>query len=187
MSNILKKLGVKDVFYIDIGSHHPVFGNNTYLLYKNGGHGILVEPNAGLCEAARSKRPRDIVVNAGAGREDGQADFYSFAKKSTRSSFSYEQAKKWEDESGQHPEIGKRQIFSLDTIIGKYASGRVPDAVCIDAEGLDKEILSGFGWKVLPKVFCIERSLGLEDILGLRGYELKARILQNDIYALKDS
>ena len=30
----------KKGFYIDIGCYHPLLGNNTYLLYKKGWHGL---------------------------------------------------------------------------------------------------------------------------------------------------
>ena len=40
--SILRK--VKKGFYIDIGSNDPVVNNDTYLLYKKGWSGVLVEP-----------------------------------------------------------------------------------------------------------------------------------------------
>jgi len=185
ISDILKKLGVREPLYIDIGAHHPVFGNNTYLLYKQGGSGVIVEPNDELCSEARDKRPRDRVVNAGAGKSDGEADFYLFPMKSTRSSFSKDQADKWVSESGQKPIVEKRNILSLDTIINSHLGARVPDVVSIDAEGLDLEILSGFSWRVKPRVFCIEMSPGIEDMMLGRGYELVAKMFQNSIFKLK--
>ena len=32
----------KKGLYIDVGCHHPVMNNNTYLLYQKGWHGIKI-------------------------------------------------------------------------------------------------------------------------------------------------
>ena len=196
MKDILKNKGVKDIFYIDIGAHDPVFGNNTYLFYRGGGKGILVEPNTKLCEEIMKKRSRDISLNAGAGKTDGEADFYLFPQRTTRSTFSKEQADEWEKVSGQKSNVLKQNIYSLDTIINKYCRERVPNIISIDAEGLDIEILKGFSFKKRPDIFCIESAL--YDEKGLRklddflipfmeghSYELSAKILHNAIFVDK--
>src|SRR5690606_11336021 len=54
----------QDVFYIDIGAHHPVKFSNTYLFYRMGAHGITVEPNADMAARHRRKRPRDVQIEA---------------------------------------------------------------------------------------------------------------------------
>ncbi len=182
MLDILKKQGITRPSYIDIGAHHPIFGNNTYLFYRAGGTGVLVEPNPEMCHIAEKKRPRDTIVNAGAGGRDGEADFYMFSQ-STRSTFSKEQAREWEFTSGQKPTVTKRQILSLDSIFATYFKNEAPHIVSIDAEGLDAEIVSGLSWKVRPKIFCIESDGALDDIMKSHGYELKARIFQNSIFA----
>jgi len=154
--DILKELGVREgVIYVDIGAHHPIFGNNTYLAYRDGGSGVLVEPNEDLCTIIKTKRPRDICLNVGAGRETKEVEFYAFEKRTTRSTFSKEQAHEWQQSSGQVPVVQKKKIVSLDGILNVLGD-RVPDFVSIDAEGYDIEILSGFTWSKRPKLFCIE-------------------------------
>jgi FkbM family methyltransferase len=182
MLDILKKKGIHRPSYIDIGAHHPIFGNNTYLFYRAGGDGVLVEPNPEMCRIAEKKRPRDTVVNAGAGARDGEADFYMFSQ-STRSTFSKEQAREWEFTSGQKPTVEKKRIISLDSIFRDYCTGGAPDIVSIDAEGLDAEIIGGLSWKARPKIFCIESDGALDALMKQHGYELKARIFQNSIFA----
>src|SRR3989344_1660792 len=120
MDAILAKLGIKKASYIDIGAHNPIFGNNTYLFYRKGGRGVLVEPSPELCKEIKRKRPQDICLNAGAGKNDGEADFFAFPRRSTRSTFSKDQADTWERMSGQKPYVTKEHVFSLDTIITKY-------------------------------------------------------------------
>ena len=42
---LLEKLNLKDLLYVDIGANHPIKISNTYLLYRNGMRGIVIEPN----------------------------------------------------------------------------------------------------------------------------------------------
>lgn len=184
MKDILKKNGIQNISYIDIGAHHPYFGNNTFLLYKAGGKGVLVEPNANLSNLIKRVRPRDICLNVGAGGEAGEVDFYEFSQ-STRSTFSKQQADEHAHVSGQKARIEKKPIVSLDSIIVKYFEGEAPSVVSIDAEGLDKEILTSFSWSKRPKIFCVEISDGdreIETLMKMKGYELKARMFQNGIF-----
>lgn len=196
VSDILGEFGIKKPLYIDIGAHHPVFGNNTYLLYKKGGHGVLVEPNKDLCEKIKNKRPRDICLNGGAGRNDGEEIFYAFPR-DTRSTFSKQQAEEWEKTSGQKPTIQKHLTFSLNTIVKKYFSNTDIDLVSIDAEGYDVEIISGFDFEKRPKVFCIEsvfygkdnpdlRDKKILDLMNERGYLLELQTRNNSIFVDKN-
>jgi len=182
MKDVLHKLGIKkNIFYIDIGAHHPVFGNNTYLFYRQGDRGILVEPNAELCRLIKHLRPKDTCLNVGADKEDRKIDFFLFSQ-STRSTFSKQQAEEWQKASGQHPIIEKREVLSLDTIIAR-AGGMVPDIVSIDAEGKDFDILSGFSWSKKPKLFCVEnQNDDIAPLLERRGYKLVVQIFQNVIF-----
>lgn len=190
MSDILAEKGIRKVSYIDIGAHHPVFGNNTYLLYKKGGQGVLVEPNARLCQEIVRKRPRDFVINGGVGPKDTEADFYAF-ERSTRSTFLDAQAKHWEAESGQKPKVEKKTVLSLDTLIRNYFHSGAPDVVSIDAEGYDVEILGGFSWEKRPKVFCVESDKDggsgkeIYSVMDRHGYKLAAQTRNNSIFVDK--
>lgn len=155
MAHGLSSLGIAHPTYIDIGGHHPVFANNTYLFYLRGGHGVVVEPIKSLCSMTTQKRPKDVSLSVGAGREDGDTSFYEFPQ-STRSTFSAEQAKQWEKTSGQKPVVSPVQILSLDTLISRHCKNLCPDIISIDAEGYDIEILSGFSFSCRPKFFCVE-------------------------------
>lgn len=187
IKNILKKEGVREVSYIDIGTHHPYFGNNTYLLYLNGGRGVLVEPSEEMCQVIRNKRLKDICLNAGAGGVDGEADFYEF-EQSTRSTFSREQAEEHERNTRQNARIKKQKIVSLDSIVEEYFKDKDISLVSIDAEGLDFEIISGFNFSKRPKVFCVEvgEDRKVENLMKDKGYKLVAQIFQNAIFLDKN-
>jgi len=186
--DILKKLKKKAICYIDIGSHDPIYGNNTYLLYRNGGSGILVEPNKHLCNKTKLKRSRDKCLNLGVGGSDGEADFYFFDR-DTRSTFSKEESIAWEKLSGQKAKIEKKKLLSLDSII-KMLNGKNPDLVSIDTEGLEIDILSKYSWFKKPAIFCIENSASsgirkdnqIVSIMKKQGYVEVAKTFANSIF-----
>ncbi len=192
MSDMLDEFSIDKPHYIDIGAHHPVFGNNTYLMYKKGGTGVLVEPNPVLGKLINKKRPKDTCLNVGAGKEDGEADFFAF-KRDTRSTFSTQQAGEWESYSGQKPEIMKHTIISLDSIINKYFFDIPLDIISIDAEGYDVEILAGFSWQKRPKLVCVEsvirrnengdsRDKKIYDLFENNNYKLEVQTRNNSIF-----
>lgn len=188
---IIKKafdeLGIKRPTYIDIGCHHPVFGNITYLFYKNNSKGVAVEPNNKFFEIIKQKRSRDICINSGVGDHDGEENYYSF-KRDTRNTFSKQQADEWKKQSGQDYEINKIKIYSLNSIINKYLDNKIPDLISLDTEGYEEVILSTFDWNYKPKIFCIE-SAGRKDALNTlfisKGYLVYAETPANTIFKLK--
>jgi len=194
ISEALKVFNINQPSYIDIGGHHPIFGNNTYLLYKQGCRGVIVEPNTKLQNEYSVKRSRDTFIIAGAGGYDSEQNFYSF-ERSTRNTFSKEQADEWTAASGQKPQIETLSILSLNTIISKYFLGKAPSLVTIDAEGLDFEILNGFDWSTKPSVLCIEtlnhaeyktgsitRNQNIYNLLRSKGYIVFAETPANTIF-----
>lgn len=189
VSDLLNKMGLKSIFYLDIGAHNPIFGNNTYLFHRNGGKGILIEPNKILCEEIKNKRPKDVCLNVGVGKIDGKADFFNF-KRNTRNTFSVKEAEAWEKISGNKPEIIKQPIVSLNSIVDNYCKEQTFDFVSIDTEGFEYEILQGFNWKVRPRIFCLETASpsgnivndDLNSLMNKNGYILCAKTLINSIY-----
>src|SRR4051812_46477871 len=48
--------------YVDVGANHPIRLSNTYLFYRKGHHGILIEPNRSLLSLLEKFRKRDIPL-----------------------------------------------------------------------------------------------------------------------------
>ena len=144
IKEILKRFDIKKPTYIDIGAYHPFFGNNTYLFYSRGSNGVIAEPNNHLCEIIR-KKERRIYVFAKDREEKIPWVFFSRLSKTLEEKyFLGKKALEWEKTSGQKVEKIAIEIFSLNTVISNYFSNSAPDLVSIDAEGYDKEIMSGF-------------------------------------------
>jgi FkbM family methyltransferase len=61
----LRKYDLKGSVYVDIGANHPTDISNTYLLYRNGFNGVIVEPNLELAGLFNKFRRKDIVMPIG--------------------------------------------------------------------------------------------------------------------------
>ncbi len=179
----VKRLNIEKPSYIDIGCHHPIFSNTTYLFYKNGSNGIVVEPNNSICQKISRIRGRDICVNAGISDHDGKETFYIF-ERGTRNTFSKSQAEEWNKQSGQEYQEKLIDVISLNTLI-KKSKNQCPDIISIDTEGYEEKILNSFDWKVRPKIFCVE-SAGRKKLLSSlflnKDYTIYAETPANTIF-----
>jgi FkbM family methyltransferase len=154
---IFMLLKMDEVRYLDIGAHHPTWLSNSYLLYKRGSSGVLVEPDPILCSVIRQHRPNDICLNIGVGVGEGdEADFYVMTTK-TLNTFSKEEALRYQDYGREKiEEIIRIPLVSVNGIIQKYFD-TCPNFVSLDVEGLDMQILQDFNFeRFRPEVFCIE-------------------------------
>jgi len=66
--------------YLELGVNNYSLYNNTYLFYKLGASGVLVEANPELHENIQKNRPRDILLRCGCASDGSQEQmmFYSF-------------------------------------------------------------------------------------------------------------
>ena len=84
---MLQHYNLKNSLYIDIGANHPIDISNTYLLYRNGLSGIIIEPNGELLNLFRRFRKRDIVLQIGSSNSSTVMKF-NISKTPVISSFS---------------------------------------------------------------------------------------------------
>jgi FkbM family methyltransferase len=191
--NIFELAGIARPTYIDIGAHHPLHVSNTALLYMRGARGINVEANPALLEPFAVHRPEDVTLGLGVGAVHGTLDFYMIDEWSGRNTFDRTAAEAFVRE---HPAFSIRQVIPipvvpLDELVIAHAGGRYPELLCIDAEGLDYDILAAAHFQpTRPLVVCVEAVSGadaddsrrLERLLDGRGYVLYTRTLGNLIF-----
>ena len=143
-------------FFVDIGTNHPVYLNNTYLLYKKGWSGVCVEPSPLAGKFIRLVRPRDTVVQAGIGKVEGSMEFFVFDP-DTISTFSEEEAKEYQKLGHRLVATEKVEVMTLEKLLDRYSKGREVDLLSVDVEGLDMEVLQSNNWgKYRPKVVVVE-------------------------------
>jgi FkbM family methyltransferase len=174
--------------YIDIGAHHPWYYNNTYLFYRQGAHGVNIEPDPSLHASLCRGRPRDVNLNIGIGPHAAELDFYVMSSR-TLNTFSVSEARKYVEEHGLNIVETKQikvQTFAqtVDTHLG-----HTPDLVSLDVEGLELDILRSIDFaQYRPHVFCIE-TLSYEGGKGsgVKNAEIHALMLQNEYKMYADT
>ena len=58
------------VFYVDIGSNHPIDANNTFLFYELGHRGVCIDPLPSLAPLYSKLRPNDLFIESPIGEKD---------------------------------------------------------------------------------------------------------------------
>ena len=158
LSVLKKRFGIEPdaVRYMDIGANHYLRGSNSYLCYRYGGNGVLVEADPLLCENLKRMRPRDQVLNvAVTDKEDaGELTFY-VCSLPTRSTLDKDQAEALVEAGFSIEKEISIQSMTLSEMIEK--SGVMPDYLSIDVEGYDLRVLKQTDFEKYPiKVIIAE-------------------------------
>lgn len=69
IASLLKGLDLSTGIYIDVGANQPSLSSNTYLFYRQGLSGLLIEPDASNFTLLKRFRPRDIALRVAIGLE----------------------------------------------------------------------------------------------------------------------
>jgi FkbM family methyltransferase len=155
---VVKAMQIEDMTYLDIGAHHPTKYSNTYLFYKRGFRGVLVEPDPELMASIKHMRPHDVCIEAGVGVQSATAARFFVMSERTLNTFSEAEAKRYEAMGTQRIErILTIPLITLDRIFADCFRDKEPALVSIDIEGLDFEVLSTLNLKRnRPAIICVE-------------------------------
>ena len=176
VAEIFDDLKVMKPTYLDVGAFLPIFANNTYLFYQQGGRGVLVEPNVDLIPELRAKRPGDTVLNVGIGlTEQGAADYYCMTL-SQWNTFDKAEAERRVVKTGGEVEIErvvKMPLVPINRIMAEHFPQGGPDFLSIDIESLDLAVLRTLDFsRFRPKVICTETLIALDVPDGPRDDEV---------------
>jgi FkbM family methyltransferase len=193
IKNIFVSNGIQSIFYLDIGTNHPIAGSNTFLMYSLGSNGVCVEANPILIPLIKRFRPRDIVMNIGVGI-GGTLDslpFYSLDDDQL-STFSKEQADWCVSQGNKLLDVSSIPMMPINKVL--ESCGVVPNLLSIDVEGLDLSILQEIDFDRFPiGVICvevqvhknenrIENRAAIENLLGQHNYIVYGRAGVNTIF-----
>jgi FkbM family methyltransferase len=156
---ILGYLGIQWIDYLDVGAYDPIGGNNTYLLYRMGHRGLLIEPNVQMCQRLREVRPEDKVLEAGIGVTSArEADYYVMTEASWNT-FSKEEAERQAEISNgaiSIKEVIKMPLLDINEVMAEHFPG-APAFLSVDTQGLELAILKSIDYgRFRPKVICAE-------------------------------
>ena len=170
-----------EIVYADVGAFDPVHLSNTYLLYRRGCKGVVLDPSEVTRKQFRQIRPRDIFFKAVAGSKS-EAQVQLRIPKNNSWGDSSGQSTTLASVDGDYRVIQARQMTLTECL--KESEVRDLQVLSVDVEGAELEVLRGlnFGlWR--PLVILVElkvRSLDqvirsdLGKFLDSMGYQLVA-------------
>jgi FkbM family methyltransferase len=145
--NRLKYEGSKDYspsrkIYIDVGANKPKMHSNSYFLYRQGWHGILVEPFPVSSLSFKLNRPRDYLARCCAGQSAGSVTLYHWGPNSVFNSVNREFAEATAARIGRPFDTIEAPMLPLPDIAAK-AGLRLSDvgALFVDVEGHEMSVL----------------------------------------------
>lgn len=175
--------------YLDIGSGRPVSGSNTFLLYKMGWSGILVDPIKANSWSSQFIRRRDLCINGLVGDFESST-FFEF--------FPYEYSTVSEKIANEiFMEKSHVRLVAQYRVRGISAAElfrKLPKNefvfLNIDVEGVDLEVLNSLNLEVnRPDLICIEewefenpRESLVATLLSKHGYRFVERVGLSSFY-----
>ena len=164
----------KKGFYIDVGCHHPLLNNHTYLFYKKGWSGINIDLDYNSIDLFNFFRPKDFNIQSGISDRIGEMDLYFFHNRAAKNTIS--------KEFGENAkQIKKIKTDTLDNILfqNQLCEKKI-DFLSIDVEGNELNVLKGFNLKrYQPKVILLE--LIYNDVKEFYQKDINS-IIKSDIY-----
>lgn len=156
---LFSDVGILYPTYLELGTNDPKMGNNTYKFYRKGSAGVLVEAAPSLIPRIKKSRPKDKVLNVGAGVKSGETlQFFEFDS-SGMNTFDEQEAKIRVENGHKVKQSTKIPILSVNDILASHFSP-TPDFLSIDIEGLDLMVLKSLDWQKYPiPVVCVETCL----------------------------
>ena len=163
-------------FYIDVGCYHPLQGNNTHLLYKNGWSGINFDINHYSIKLFDFLRKRDLNIHSGISRKKNKLTMY-YRKEINMLNTLDEKIAKIHFRNGYKKK--NIQVNTLNFFISKkFKKLNRIDFINIDVEGYELDALKSLNFSTYkPQLICIE----IHNIKNM--YDTNYKYLKsNDVY-----
>ena len=141
----------KKGFYIDVGCHHPIINNHTYLLHKRGWNGINIDLDFNSIDMFNFFRSNDLNKQVALTDNVGETEFFFYHNRAAKNTIS----KKFGYDAKL---IKKIKTSTLDKIINEANLSEIEiDFLSIDVEGSELNVLKGFNLKKFkPKIILLE-------------------------------
>ena len=170
----------KKGYYIDVGCNHPVFSNNTYLLYKKGWRGINIDLDKKCIDLFNTFRKKDFNLEAAVSDNFEEVDLFFYHDKSAINTIN----KKIISFQKQKPkEIKRIKTKTLNSILEQspFINKQI-DFLSIDVEGNELNVIKGLNLKKYsPKIVVIEfLDLSLKTI-EIKNFNIQ-NIINSEIY-----
>jgi FkbM family methyltransferase len=139
--------------YVDVGCHNPRRGSNTFLLYKKGWKGLLIDLEYEKILACKLARPRDKSILAAVSDIKELVYIYSQKSFSTNTTISPESI----SDASSYKKIGQIETKTLNEILKENQMPKNFSFLNIDVEGVDFKVLKSLNFdEYQPAIICIE-------------------------------
>lgn len=167
--------------YIDVGANQPTQISNTYLFYRKGFRGILMEPNSELSRLCHRFRKHDAFICAGAAEKAGVAEF-RIGDSSVLAGFR---------EDSKAKQTSWVPLLSVDNIWTDVGKKSPVFLFSIDTEGFDLNVLNG-AKETLQHTACVviealEDHMEISDILVSFNFEKTSEMGCNTIWINREN
>jgi FkbM family methyltransferase len=176
VEKLLEGIKQGSCIYIDVGANQPSQISNTYLFYRKGFRGVLIEPNSELSKLCRRFREHDAFLCVGAAESAGVAEF-KIGESSVKAGF-------LEDVKGKRTSwVPLLPVDKIWEVVGK----RTPVFLfSIDTEGFDLNVLLG-AKETLQHTACVvveakENYREISELLASFNFEKACEMACNTIW-----
>ena len=189
----MKEIKYQNIFFLDIGSGHPIKYSNTFYFYLRGSKGICVDAFEKNVKLHKLLRPKDKSFNLILGDDNKLIDYYVFSQPelNTISKKRVNDLKEY-NISPLHSEK-KQQIITNDFFSKKIEEDiKKINLFSIDIEGAELDVLNSIDWeRFKPEIICIEIILKNFDqlyenevykILKFNGYSIYSKLINSVIF-----
>jgi FkbM family methyltransferase len=190
---LLSQLKISHPTYLELGVYKPRSASNTYLFYKRGSTGVLVEADRTLIAEIKKVRPNDVVLNVGVGTENSESELYIF-EEPAHNTFSKIEAE-YRIKNGSYKFLKKEKValFTINHLISENFKS-YPHILSIDIEGLDLDVLKDLDTGKYPiPIICAEtcaysethikpKNKLIEELMISKGYFVYADTYINTIF-----
>tara|TARA_Y100001958_G_C21205547_1_gene531699 strand:- start:136 stop:822 length:687 start_codon:yes stop_codon:yes gene_type:complete len=145
----------KKGFYIDVGCYHPLSGNNTYLLYKKGWHGMNFDISKLSIDLFNFYRKKDRNIWCGISNKSGNKKIF-FRKKLNMLNTLNKNIAKIHFRNGF--KTSSIRVNTLNYFLKKFYNSKIKiDLLKIDVEGEELNVLKSINLNFYrPKIISIE-------------------------------
>lgn len=195
---LLNELEVKtsNAHYIELGTCHPVYLNNTYALYKQGARGIIVEPSRRMKNIIKKYRPDDLFLNVAVDKKAGTAKYYELSTQEL-GTISYDSLDL--EYCNGITDFDLKCEYDVETMTVNQIFellDAVVDVLSIDIEGMDYEVLKELDWELYcPRIVVAElyewgakeqKDSKIIELMESQGYELIHRYESNGFFVFEN-
>jgi FkbM family methyltransferase len=149
--------------YVDVGASHPDLGNVTNHFYRQGWHGINIEPHPVAFAALYKARTRDVNLNVGLADAPGTLTFYDFGSNGL-STFDREIALGYHQRYGAKAREIAVPVLTLNEVLEAHPLTDIT-FMNVDVEGYERRVLAGADLvKHHPIVVMVESTEPLTEV-----------------------